>query len=189
MAVSSEMKLRLDKIDTLVEKGYLVKTKGVFLFPILISPQGAVVNAFLRGKYGNDALPGFSWIAFFFPFVFATYPSFVLSRNDIYVKEVVRDLNDQAVKCRISEFATERMRSHISPGYSLYITYIPEGQNECTVYKSVPRNFKGGLRSILFWNRNLDATWFQIELDQTTGIAKKICGDSSKPGCNLENTW
>ena len=72
MAVSSEMKLRLEKIDTLVEKGYLVKIKGVFLFPILISPQGAVVNAFLRGKYGNDALPGFSWIAFFFPFVFAT---------------------------------------------------------------------------------------------------------------------
>ena len=72
MAVSSEMKLRLDKIDTLVEKGYLVKTKGVFHFPILISPQGTVVNAFLRGKYGDDALPGFSWIAFFFPFVFAT---------------------------------------------------------------------------------------------------------------------
>ena len=38
MALSSEMKLRLDKIDTLVEKGYSVKTKGVFLFPILISP-------------------------------------------------------------------------------------------------------------------------------------------------------
>ena len=72
MAVSSEMKLRLDKIDTLVEKGYIVKTKGVFLFPTLISPQGKVVNAFLRGKYGDDALPGFSWIAFFFPFVFAT---------------------------------------------------------------------------------------------------------------------
>ena len=72
MAVSSEMKLRLDKIDTLVEKGYSVKTKGVFLFPILISPQGKVVNAFFRGKYGDDALPGFSWIAFFFPFVFAT---------------------------------------------------------------------------------------------------------------------
>ena len=72
MAVSSQMELKLDKIDTLVEKGYLVKTKGVFLFPILISPQGKVVNAFLRGKYGDDILPGFSWIAFFFPFVFAT---------------------------------------------------------------------------------------------------------------------
>ena len=72
MAVSSEMKLRLDKIDKLVEKGYLVKTKGIFLFPIVRSPQGAVVNPVFRGKYGDDALPGFSWIAFFFPFVFAT---------------------------------------------------------------------------------------------------------------------
>ena len=72
MAVSSEMKLRLDKIDKLVEKGYLVKTKGIFLFPIVRSPQGAVVNPVFRGKYGDDALPGFSWIAFFFSFVFAT---------------------------------------------------------------------------------------------------------------------
>ena len=72
MAVSSQMELKLDKIDTLVEKGYLVKTKGVFLFPILISPKGAVVNTFLRGKHGDDVLPGFSWIGFFFPFVFAT---------------------------------------------------------------------------------------------------------------------
>ena len=72
MAVSSEMKLRLDKIDTLVEKGYLVKTKGIFLFPIVRSPQGAAVNPVFRGKYGDDALPGFSWVAFFFPFVFAT---------------------------------------------------------------------------------------------------------------------
>ena len=113
----------------------------------------------------------------------------MLSRNDIYTKEVVRDLEDQALKCRISEFATERMRSQISPGNSLYKTYIPKGQNECTVYKSVPRNFKGGFRSILFWNRSLDATWFQIELDQNTGKTKKICGNSSKPGCNQGNTW
>ena len=72
MALSSEMKLRLDKIDTLIEKGYLVKTKGDFLFPILISPEGKVVNPFFRKRYGDDELPGFSWIAFFFPFVFAT---------------------------------------------------------------------------------------------------------------------
>ena len=26
----------------------------------------------LQSKYGDDSLPGFSWIAFFFPFVFAT---------------------------------------------------------------------------------------------------------------------
>ena len=72
MALSPEMKLRLEKIDALVEKGYLIKTKGDFLIPILISPEGKAVNTILQGKYGDDSLPGFSWIAFFFPFVFAT---------------------------------------------------------------------------------------------------------------------
>ena len=71
MAVSPEMQLRLDKIDALVEKGYLVKTKGDFPIPILISPEGKSVNTYLQGKYEDDSLPGFSWIAFFFPFVFA----------------------------------------------------------------------------------------------------------------------
>ena len=72
MALSSEMKIKLDKIDTLIEKGYLVKAKSDFPVPILISPEGKAVNIYLQGKYGDDSLPGFSWIAFFFPFVFAT---------------------------------------------------------------------------------------------------------------------
>ncbi len=71
MVLSSQMKSRLDKIDRLVEKGYLVKTKHNNWLPILISPEGKFVNTFLKGKYGDDSLPGFSWIAFFFPFVFA----------------------------------------------------------------------------------------------------------------------
>lgn len=71
MALSSEMKLRLDKIDSLVEKGYSVKTKDKNFIPILISPEGKFVNTFFKSKYGDDSLPGFSWIAFFFPFVFA----------------------------------------------------------------------------------------------------------------------
>ena len=72
MTLSPQMKLRLDKIDALVEKGYLVKTNGDFPLPILISPKGKAVNTYLQGKYGDDSLPGFSWIAFFFPFVLAT---------------------------------------------------------------------------------------------------------------------
>jgi hypothetical protein len=132
----------------------------------------------------------FLWAIFgIFPFVFASYPSFVLSRNVMYTKEVMRDLNDQSLKCIISEFATERMKSQISPGNSLYKTYIPKAQNECTVYKSQPRNFKSGFRSIFFWNRNLDATWYQIEIDQTTGETLKICGDSSTQGCDEKNSW
>ena len=113
-----------------------------------------------------------------------------ISSGKIYeLAEVVRDLNDQALKCLISEFESERMRSKISPGNSLYKTFIPKGKNECTVYRSFPKNFNSGFKSILFWNRNLDATWFQIEIDQTTGETLKICGDSSKQGCDEENSW
>ena len=71
MAISSEMQLKLDKIDILIEKGYSVKTKEKNFIPILISPEGKFVNTFFKSKYGDDSLPGFSWIAFFFPFVFA----------------------------------------------------------------------------------------------------------------------
>ena len=167
-----------------------------FLGGILTGPGGLFLSTLVFFLIGRSKLhfiqksKWFIWVIFgIFPFVFATYPSFVLSRNDIYTKEIVRDLNDQAIKCRISEFATERMRSQISPGNSLYKTYIPKGHNECEVYTSVPRNFKGGFRSILFWNRSLDATWFQIEIDQKTNEVGKTCGDSSKPGCEEGNTW
>ena len=113
----------------------------------------------------------------------------MLSQNDKYLKEVKRSLNDEALKCIIFEFDSGRVRSKISPGNALYKTYIPKNQNECSVYKSKPRNFKNGLRRILFWNSNLDATWFQLEIDQETEEVKKICGDSSKTGCEEGNTW
>ena len=32
-------------------------------------------------------------------------------------------------------------------------------------------------------------TWFEIEMDKDTGAVTKTCGDSSKPGCEEENTW
>ena len=130
------------------------------------------------------------WTVFgIFPFILTSYPSFVLSRSDIFTEEVKRSLNNQALKCTISELDSKRMRTKISPGNALFKTYIPESQRECIVYKSQPRNFKGGFRSIFFWNRKLDATWFQIEIDQITGDAQKVCGDSSKPGCDEGNTW
>ena len=66
------MQSKLDKIDALIEKGYSVKTKEKNFIPILISPEGKFVNTFFKSKYGDYSLPGFSWIAFFFPFVLAT---------------------------------------------------------------------------------------------------------------------
>ena len=72
MDTSYAMKLKLDKIDNLVKKGYSVRTKKTNFIPILISPKGKFVNIFLKSKNGEDSLPRFSWIAFFFPFVLAT---------------------------------------------------------------------------------------------------------------------
>ena len=157
---------------------------GLFLSPIvffLLSRSN--LNVIHKSKW-------FLWSIFgILPFVFASYPSFVLSRNDMYIKEVKRALKDEVLKCKLIEFNTEKMSSKISPGNALYKTYIPKNQNDCKVYKSQPRNFKSGFRSILFWNSNSDATWFQIEIDQWTEEVKKTCGDSSKTGCKEGNTW
>tara|TARA_B100000401_G_scaffold425008_1_gene354318 strand:- start:172 stop:723 length:552 start_codon:yes stop_codon:yes gene_type:complete len=169
---------------------------AAFLGGILTGPGGLFLSTlifFLISRSKKDIIYKSKWalwaILGIFPFVLASYPLFVLSRTESYTKEVKRALNDQALKCRISEFESERMKSKINPGNSLYKTYIPKDQNECSIYKSKPRNFKSGFRSILFWNRDLAATWFQIELDQTTGGVQKTCGDSSKPGCNKGNNW
>ena len=163
---------------------------------ILTGPGGLFLSTFIfflisKSKKDSDHKSKWGlWTIFGIgPFVLTSYPSFVLSNTDIYTKEVKRALNDEAKKCIIFEFDSGRIRSKISPGNALYKTYIPKSQNECTVYKSKPKNFKGGLKSIFFWNKNLDATWFQIEINQRTEEVKKICGDSSKTGCYKGNTW
>ena len=71
MPVSSEMKLRLDKIDKLVAKGYLVKTKDDFPIPSLISPEGKFVNIYFKSKYGDEPLQD-SHDSALLPFVLAT---------------------------------------------------------------------------------------------------------------------
>ena len=64
------MKLKIEKIDSLINKGFVLKTQLGTLIPNLISPQGKSINTFSR-RYGDDPLAGFSWIAFFFPFAVA----------------------------------------------------------------------------------------------------------------------
>ena len=66
------MKLRLDKIDFLIKKGYSVKNNNKIFIPILVSPEGKFINTIFRSRFKDVSLPGFSWIAFFFSFVFAT---------------------------------------------------------------------------------------------------------------------
>ena len=167
-----------------------------FLGGILTGPGGMFLSTLVFFLISRSKLnfiqksKWYLWAIFgIFPFVFATYPSFVLSRNDMYIKEIKRALKDEVLKCKLIEFDTEKMSSKISPGNALYKTYIPKNQSDCKVYKSQPRNFKSGFRRVLFWNSNLDATWFQIEIDQGTEEVKKTCGDSSKTGCEEGNTW
>ena len=70
MALSTEMQARINKIEALVEKGYLLKKEFYDLSPNLTSPNGEIVNIY-QGRYKDDLLPNFSWIAFFFPFAVA----------------------------------------------------------------------------------------------------------------------
>tara|TARA_B100001989_G_C24279339_1_gene335621 strand:- start:155 stop:634 length:480 start_codon:yes stop_codon:yes gene_type:complete len=70
MAISIQMQTRINKIQILTEKGYTLKTEFFNLVPKLTSPNGAQVNIY-SGKYEDDLLPNFSWIAFFFPFAVA----------------------------------------------------------------------------------------------------------------------
>tara|TARA_A100001388_G_C28587544_1_gene411881 strand:- start:77 stop:625 length:549 start_codon:yes stop_codon:yes gene_type:complete len=168
---------------------------AAFLGGILTGPGGLFLSTlilFLISRSKREINHKSKWslwgIVGILPFIITFYGSFVLSRTDTYTKELKKALNDQALKCKASDFESEGGPKLILVN-SLYKTYIPEYQTECLVYKAQPRNFKSGLRSILFWNRNFDATWFQIELNQTTGEVQKICGDSSKTGCNEGNTW
>ena len=71
MTLSPQMKLKMEKIDSLIDNGYNLKTQYRNLIPNLISPQGKSINTCSR-RYGDDPLAGFSWIAFFFPFALAT---------------------------------------------------------------------------------------------------------------------
>ena len=176
---------------TLIE--YFIAT---FLGGILTGPGGLFLSAlslFLISRSKRDFIYKSKWALWVFlgilPFILTSYPFFVLSRSDTYAKEVKKALNDEALKCIMFEFDSGRISSKITPGNALYKTYIPKAQNECTKYRFQPRNFKSGLKSFLFWNRNLDATWFQIEIDQKTEVVKKTCGDSSKPGCDEGNIW
>ena len=70
MSLSTQMQTRVNKIESLIEKGYTLKTEHYDLIPNLTSPNGKKVNV-KRGMHDDNPLPNFSWIAFFFPFVVA----------------------------------------------------------------------------------------------------------------------
>ena len=62
MTLSPQMKLKMEKIDSLIDKGYVLKTQFGTLIPNLISPQGKSTNTFGR-RYGDDRLAGKIYIS------------------------------------------------------------------------------------------------------------------------------
>ena len=100
--------------------GILTGPGGLFLSPLILS---------LVSRSKRDINYKSKWTLWFllgiFPFVITFYASFVLSRADTYTKEVKQALNDQAQKCRASDYPSEGGPKLILVN-SLYKTYIPD---------------------------------------------------------------
>ena len=107
-----------------------------FLGGILTGPGGMLLSTlifFFINRSKVNVIYKSKWLLWaifgILPFILTSYPFFVLSRNNTYTNEIKRDLDDQALKCIISEFETVRIRSKISTGNALYKTYITYGEN------------------------------------------------------------
>ena len=62
------MKRKLKRLDVLFKKGYQFNSADeIFWYPVIISRNGKDTNISFMKKIGEDYLPGYSWIAFFFP--------------------------------------------------------------------------------------------------------------------------
>ena len=65
MPISKRMNSRLDKIDALIEKGYILNSSFRGFYHKLRDEKNNTVNTLKRRSKGNS-LAGFSWISFFF---------------------------------------------------------------------------------------------------------------------------
>ncbi len=56
------------------------------------------------------------WIVFgILPFVLNTYPSFILSRRNIYTNEIIRDLNDQEQSAEFRSLIRQQRNPKLAP--------------------------------------------------------------------------
>jgi len=65
--LSRQMNQRLQRIHRQVQQGYRLE-KSIYSFPYLVSPDGARISPY--PLFGKGSAAGFSWIGFFFPWVF-----------------------------------------------------------------------------------------------------------------------
>ena len=105
-------------------------------------------------------------------------PAFHNSRSYDYSPAVKYGLVSGVKECIVRDWDNQTTRfSDVQSFSGNYSKFKIESldPNSCFKAKAVPTN-----------NQN---TWFQIDLNNLTGKVSKTCGDSSKPGCDKENTW
>ena len=88
---------------------------------------------------------------------------------------VIRNSENKTTKFTDIRFYLEAV-PHYFFGQFDFFKIEPLDSNSCFEAKAIPK-------------KNTIFTWFQIEMDEKTGIISKTCGDPSKAGCEKGNTW
>ena len=118
------------------------------------------------------------WIISFAVVSVVIIPAFIGVMAPPYASAVKNGLRNGVKECviRAAENQTTRFTDVQSfQGNYKQFKILSLDPDKCFKAKAVPTN-----------NQN---TWFQIDLNMETGKVSKTCGDSSKPGCDKENTW
>ena len=119
------------------------------------------------------------WILSFFFSIFIILPLSMGNLNslDAEVSEIKNTLVNGIKECVViasDNKTTNFLDAHSFTGNFRKFKIQPLDPNSCFKGKAVPTN-----------NQH---TWFEIEMDKNNGAVSKICGDSTKPGCNKGNT-
>ena len=101
------------------------------------------------------------------------------------------------------EFSIIQIKNNLKTGVKECL--VREIENESTTFKEVSSFSENYPSSKFFVIKPIDSdtcfrvkafpkinkkhTWFKIERSEETGEFSMTCGDSSKPGCDIGNTW
>ena len=125
------------------------------------------------------AIPGMLFLfTILIPILIPTISSFNSVNEKAKVSAVKNGLVNGIKEClvRAAENKTTRF-GDVTSFLDKYAKFKLESldPNSCYKAKAVPTNDQN--------------TWFEIDYDQETGKVSRICGDSSKSGCEKDNTW
>jgi len=135
------------------------------------------------GKPPKTILIFFNWL-FSFPF-FVLMPLLLIisntnftSSSNHYSSAVKNGLVNGIKECIVRDAENETTKFEDAQAFS--------GNYKKFKIKSLDTNSCFKARASTKDNKQ---TWFKIDYDPLTGKVIRTCGDSSKPGCNKENTW